>query len=73
MAARVSIDISDGSQSVTTTVKRLLGDAGSISAEDVQLLDNGWVRLRREASNLYISPHAIESILIEEGDLSEPS
>ncbi len=71
MSARVSIDIAEGSQSVTATVKRLLGDAGSISSEDVHLLSNGWVRFRREENNLYISPHAIESILIEKGDLSD--
>jgi hypothetical protein len=70
MAARVSIDIADDSQSVTATVRRLLGEADSISAEDVHLLANGWVRLRRGGANLYISPHAVESILVEDGDLS---
>ena len=66
---KVSIDIADGSQSVTRTVKELLGDNQSISPEDVRLLDNGWVRLKRGDNNLYISPHAIESVLVEDGEL----
>ena len=68
---KVSIDIADGSQSVTRTVKELLGDNQSISPEDVRLLDNGWVRLKRGDNNLYISPHAIESVLVEDGELGE--
>jgi len=66
---KVSIDIADGSQSVTQTVNRLLGDNVSIASADVRILDNGWVQLKRDGSNLYISPHAIESILIEDGEL----
>jgi hypothetical protein len=67
---KVGIDIADGSQSVTKTVKRLLGDNVSISSDDVHLLDNGWVQLRRGDNNLYISPHAIESVLVEDGELT---
>ena len=67
---KVSIDIADGSQSVTRTVHKLLGDNATIAPEDVQLLANGWVRLRRGADNLYVSPHAVESVLVEDGELS---
>lgn len=67
---KVSIDIAGGSQSVTKTVKKLLGDDVTIASEDVQLLDNGWVRLKRGENNLYISPHAVESVLVEDGELS---
>ena len=68
---KVSIDIADGSQSVTKTVSQLLGDHhASISSNDVQLLDSGWVRIRRGDNNLYISPHAVESVLVEDGELS---
>ena len=66
----VSIDIADNAQSVTRTVKSLLGDDVKIASEDVQLLPNGWVRLRRGDDNLYISPHAVASVLVEDGDLS---
>ncbi len=66
---KVSIDIASGSQSVTKTVNKLLQDGTAIAAEDVQLLDNGWVRLKRGDNNLYISPHAVESVLVEDGDL----
>lgn len=66
---KVSIDIADGSQSVTKTVNQLLGDNKAISPRDVRLLDNGWVRLKRGDHNLYISPHAVESILVEDGKL----
>lgn len=66
---KVSIDIADGSQSVTKTVGQLLGDNASISSDDVRLLDNGWLRLRRGDNNLYISPHAVESVLVEDGEL----
>lgn len=71
MGSRVSIDIADGSESVTATVKRFLGDAAAISSDEVHLLANGWARLRRDGSNLYISPRAIESIHVEDGDLSD--
>ena len=67
---KVSIDIANSSQSVTKTVTHLLGDEAAISSSDVQLLDNGWVRLRRGDNNLYISPHAVESVLVEDGELS---
>ncbi len=66
---KVSIDIADGSQSVTKTVNQLLGDDTTIAPEDVRLLDNGWVRLKRGGNNLYISPHAVESVLVESGEL----
>ena len=66
---KVSIDIADGSQTVTKTVKELLGDNASIAAEDVRILDNGWVQLKRDGNNLYISPHAVESVLVEDGEL----
>ena len=66
---RVSIDIADASQSVTKTVSQLLGDKASISSDDVVLLDNGWLRIRRGDNNLYISPHALESVLVEDGEL----
>lgn len=66
---KVSIDIANGSQSVTKTVNKLLEDGTAIAAEDVQLLDNGWVCLKRGDNHLYISPHAIESVLVEDGDL----
>ncbi len=66
---RVSIDIADGSQSVTRTVKKLLGDNTKIAAEDVRLLANGWVRLTHGEDHLYISPHAVESVLVEDGEL----
>ena len=69
-SGRVSIDIADGSQSVTKTVQKLLADDESIAAEDVQLLANGWVCLRRGADNLYISPQAVESVLVEDGEIS---
>ena len=67
---KVSIDIADDSQSVTKTVNELLGDNTTISAQDVRLLDNGWVRVKRGGNNLYISPHAVESVLVEGGKLS---
>lgn len=67
---KVSIDIADSSQSVTQTVNRLLGDNASISAEDVRLLENGWVRIKRGDNHLYISPHAVESVLVENGELT---
>ena len=66
---KVSIDIADGSQSVTKTVNQLLGDNVTIAPKDVRLLDNGWVRLKRGDNNLYISPHAVESVLVEDGEL----
>ncbi len=66
---RVSIDIANDSQSVTKTVKQLLGDAVAISLANVELLSNGWLHLRQGEDNLYISPHAVESVLIENGDL----
>ena len=66
---KVSIDIANDSQSVTRTVKELLGDAVAISSANVELLSNGWLRLRQGGDNLYISPHAVESVLIEDGDL----
>lgn len=66
---KVSIDIAQDSQSVTKTVNELLKDDSTIGPEDVQLLDNGWVRLKRGNHNLYISPHAVESILVEDGEL----
>ena len=66
---KVSIDIADSSQSVTKTVDALLGDDTTIAPEDVRLLDNGWVQLKRGDNNLYISPHAIKSILVEDGEL----
>lgn len=66
---RVSIDIANDSQSVTKTVKQLLGDAVAISLANVELLSNGWLHLRQDEDNLYISPHAVESVLIENGDL----
>ncbi len=66
---KVSIDIADGSQSVTETVNQLLGDDTTIAPEDVRLLDNGWVQLKRGGNNLYISPHAVESVLVEDGEL----
>ena len=66
---RVSIDIANDSQSVTKTVKQLLGDAVAISLANVELLLNGWLHLRQGEDNLYISPHAVESVLIENGDL----
>ena len=66
---RVSIDIANDSQSVTKTVKQLLGDAAAISLANVELLSNGWLHLRQGEDNLYISPHAVESVLIENGDL----
>ncbi len=66
---RVSIDIANDSQSVTKTVKQLLGDAVAISLANVELLSNGWLHLRQGDDNLYISPHAVESVLIEGGDL----
>lgn len=67
---KISIDIASGSQSVTQTVNTLLKDNTTIAPEDVQLLDNGWVRLKRNDNHLYISPHAVESILVEDGDLA---
>jgi hypothetical protein len=67
---KVSIDIAAGSQSVTKTVNTLLKDDKTIAPEDVQLLDNGWVRLKRGDSNLYISPSAVESVLVEDGELA---
>lgn len=69
MSGKVSIDIAEGSQSVTKTVNKLLEDETTIGPEDVQLLDNGWVRLKRGNHNLYISPHAVESVLVEGGEL----
>jgi len=69
MSGKVSIDIAEGSQSVTKTVNKLLEDDATIGPEDVQLLDNGWVRLKRGNHNLYISPHAVESVLVEGGEL----
>ena len=66
---KVSIDIADGSQSVTKTVNELLGNEKTIAPEDVRLLDNGWIRLNRGDNNLYISPHAVESVLVEDGEL----
>ena len=66
---RVSIDIADGSQSVTRTVKQMLGDDAKIAPEDVQLLPNGWLRLTRDDNNLYMSPHAVESVFVEGGEL----
>jgi hypothetical protein len=66
---RVSIDINDHSQSVTRTVKKLLGDAAAISSANVRLLANGWLHLRNGDDNLYISPHAVESVLVEDGDI----
>ncbi len=66
---KVSIDIADGAQSVTETVKQLLGNDTTIAPEDIRLLDNGWVRLKRGDNNLYISPHALESVLVEDGEL----
>ena len=51
------------------TVNQLLGDDTTIAPEDVRLLDNGWVQLKRGANNLYISPHAVESVLVEDGEL----
>ena len=44
---KVSIDIADGSQSVTRSVNELLGDDKSIAPADVRLLDNGWLQLKR--------------------------
>jgi hypothetical protein len=67
---RVEIDIGTSSQSVTATVNRILGDEKRISPEDVKILDNGWVRLKRGEHNLYISPHAVESILVENGEIA---
>ena len=69
-SGKVSIDIADRSQSVTKTIKELLGDNTSISPEDVRLLDNGWVLLIRDDHHLYISPHAVESVLVEHGELT---
>jgi len=66
---KVSIDIADGSQSVTKTVNELLGNEKTIAPEDVRLLDNGWIRLNRGDNSLYISPHAVESVLVEDGEL----
>ena len=66
---RVEVDIANDSQGVTRTVHRVLGEEKSISPDEVQLLANGWVRLRRGDTNLYISPHAIDSILVEGGKL----
>ena len=51
---KVSIDIADGSQSVTKSVNQLLGDDTTIAPEDVRLLDNGWVQLKRGGNHLYI-------------------
>ncbi len=65
----VSIDIADDFQSVTKTVKKLLGDDVRISAEDVTLLANGWLRLKRDGDHLYISPQAVASVLVEDGHL----
>ena len=50
-------------------MKQLLGDAVAISLANVELLLNGWLHLRQGEDNLYISPHAVESVLIENGDL----
>ena len=69
MKGKVSIDVAAGSQSVTVTVKNMLGDDTRIGPEDVTILSNGWVRLRRGEDNLYISPNALESVLVEGGDL----
>ncbi|HXV64232.1 MAG TPA: hypothetical protein VEK15_26260 [Vicinamibacteria bacterium] len=66
---RVEVDIANDSQSVTRTVHRVLGEEKSISPDEVQLLANGWVRLRRGETSLYISPHAVDSILVEGGEL----
>lgn len=66
---RVSIDIANDSQSVTKTVKKLLGDAVAISSANVKLISNGWLHLRQGEDNLYVSPHAVESVLVEDGDL----
>ena len=66
---RVSIDIANDSQSVTKTVKKLLGDAVAISSANVKLISNSWLHLRQGEDNLYVSPHAVESVLVEDGDL----
>lgn len=66
---KVSIDIANASQSVTKSVKALIEDDPTIKPDEVELLRNGWVRLTKGESNLYISPHAIESILVEGGEL----
>ena len=66
---RVSIDIANDSQSVTKTVKKLLGDAVAISSANVKLISNGWLHLRQGEDNLYVSPHAVESVLVEDGVL----
>jgi hypothetical protein len=68
---RVSIDVANASQSVTATVKKLLGGETRIAPEDVQLLRSGWVKLSRGGSHVYMSPRAIESVLVEDGDLAE--
>lgn len=67
----VSIDIADHSQSVTRTVKEMLGDDVTIAPEDVTILSSGWLRLKRDGDHLYISPNAVSSVLIEGGELSE--
>ena len=69
-SGRVSIDIADGSQSVTKSVQELLGEDTSISSDDLQLLANGWVRLRKGGNNLYMSPHAVDSVLVEDGEIA---
>jgi len=69
VGGKVSIDIADDYQSVTKTVKKLLGDEVRISPEDVTLMDNGWLRLRRDGSHMYISPMAVASVLVEGGHL----
>ena len=68
---KVSIDVATGSQSVTATVKKLLGGDTRISPKDVQLLTNGWVKLTRGNNHVYMSPNAIESVLVEDGDLTD--
>lgn len=65
----VSIDIADNAQSVTKQVKELLGEEVRIGAEDVTLLANGWLRLKRGANNLYISPLAVAAVLVEGGEI----
>lgn len=70
---KVSIDIANDSQSVTKTVKSLLEEDPTIKPDEVELLKNGWVRLTKGSTNLYISPHAIESILVEDGELEVES
>ncbi len=60
---KVSIDIADGSQSVTRSVNELLGDDKSIAPADVRLLDNGWLETNAAET------HAVESVLVEDGEL----